>query len=103
MSEQSENKQVTHDYACAGVPQAKREVPPLLKAIAVGASIGVGAGAAVIMLVAASTTQCRGSTRSARLMWEARQQQTERELGESAQCKPEPESTTEAEREASHE
>ena len=84
MSEQNEDKQSALNSDGASVPSARRK-RPVLRSLGVGGSIAAGAGAA-IFLISGSTTQCRGSTRSARLIWEARQQQTLRELNEGANC-----------------
>jgi hypothetical protein len=56
-------------------PRRKR----MRKSLAVTTQIVVGTGAAIV-LVGSLTTPTLGATRSARLVWEARQRQTEREL-----------------------
>jgi hypothetical protein len=69
--------------------EAKQPDPPLdptkprrtkmRKSLVLTTQIVVGTGAAMV-LVGSLTTPTLGSTRSARLIWEARQRQTEREL-----------------------
>jgi hypothetical protein len=68
--------------------EAKQPDPPdptkprrkkMRKSLALTTQIVVGTGAAIV-LVGSLTTPTLGSTRSARLIWEARQRQTEREL-----------------------
>jgi hypothetical protein len=61
-------------------PTQPRRKRPLRKTLCLTTQWVVGAGA-VIVVVGSISTPCLGSTRSARLIWEARQRQTEREVG----------------------
>jgi hypothetical protein len=63
-------------------PTTPRRSKPLVKAaLVVTGSLAASAGAA-LFLVSSTTTRCSGSTRSARLMFEARQRQIEREIAD---------------------
>jgi hypothetical protein len=72
-------------YAGPTTPRYRRS---FRKAMTVAGSLAAGASA-VFMMIAAVPTRCRGSTRSAQLMWEARQARVEREIAEAtAAVKP---------------
>jgi hypothetical protein len=65
----------------AGPTTPRRKYPLLKTSLLVTGTITATVGAALVM-VGSTTTRCRGSTRSAKLMWENRQQQMEREIAE---------------------
>jgi hypothetical protein len=65
----------------AGPTTPRRKYPLLKTTLLVTGTITATVGAAMVM-VGSTTTSCRGSTRSARLTWENRQQQMEREIAE---------------------
>jgi hypothetical protein len=64
-------------YAEPTTPRRKR--PIIRAAVVIVGSVATTAGAALVLL-GSTTTRCSGSTRSARLMWETRQRQMEREI-----------------------
>jgi hypothetical protein len=64
-------------YAGPTTPRRKR---PFIKgAVVIAGSLAATAGAALVLL-GSTTTRCSGSTRSARLIWETRQRQIDREI-----------------------
>lgn len=73
------NKEPVIPYAGPTTPRRKH--PLLKKGVLVAGTVTATVGAAIVM-VGSTTTQCRGSTRSARLIWENRQKQMEREIAE---------------------
>jgi hypothetical protein len=74
-----ENNEPVIPYAGPTTP--RRKYPLLKTTLLVTGTITATVGAALVM-VGSTTTRCRGSTRSARLTWENRQQQMEREIAE---------------------
>ena len=73
------NKEPVIPYAGPTTPRRKH--PLLRKGVLVAGTVTATVGAAIVM-IGSTTTQCRGSTRSARLSWENRQKQMEREIAE---------------------
>jgi len=63
-------------------PTTPRQKPVVFKSLALAGTVfAVGAGV-VMSLVTASSSRCRGATRSARLQFEQRRQQMAREVAE---------------------
>src|SRR5258706_1817976 len=65
-------------------PTQPRRKRPLRKTLILTTQWVVGAGVAIVV-VGSVSTPCLGSTRSARLIWEARQRQIEDEVGGNSQ------------------